>query len=343
MQSNAFIANFGGIGNGVMTMPIIALLVKRRIYNNIFCTTNPLFSDGRFFKFSGIEKKVFLVNATWRRFDINDWNDIYNFLAQNNIRTVYNLRNEELDQYNDFKKRYGHKFRFVNINYKNLIRRKKGKRVADDIYHLFSGVRIKNNKKIAEWLSPFKKKYNNTHQGLRVGFSVSSSNFNKEWDEGKWIALGRAILSRSKKTKVTIFHGISADDYKKACRVQKGIDDKARCNIILRTDLYSIARDIGKLACLISNDTGFVHMAAALGIPYIGIYLTTDPAVWAPNTFSPHIFLKSSRVGKCPLWRGYAGTCGHFYRKCPERFRENINIGNAISAMETLFPIFKDS
>ncbi len=343
MRDNALIVNFGGIGNGAMTMPIVKSLVSRRIYNDIFCTANPLFSDSRFFKLIGIDKRVFPVNAMWRRFDLKDWDDIHNFLVQNNIHTIYNLRNEELSQYNDFKRKHRDEFHFVDIDYRNLIRRKRGERVVDDIYHLFSRIKIKNNKKTAEWLAPFKKKYKNVHQYFKIGFSVSGSNFNKEWSEKKWIALGRALLRKSKKIKIVIFYGTSSDDYRKACRIQEGVDGGLRCNVVSRADLYSVAKDIGKLNCFVSNDTGFLHIAAAIGIPCVGLYLTTDPAIWAPNTFRPHVFLKSSRVGKCPLWRRYAGTCEHFYKKCPERFGEDIDVRSTISAIEALSPTFKDS
>lgn len=49
-------------------------------------------------------------------------------------------------------------------------------------------------------------------------------------------------------------------------------------------DLYELGCWISKAAVFIGNDSGISHLAAAVGTPVVAIFLTTDPAVWAPRS-----------------------------------------------------------
>jgi heptosyltransferase-3 len=48
-------------------------------------------------------------------------------------------------------------------------------------------------------------------------------------------------------------------------------------------DLYDLACWLATSRLYIGNDSGITHLAAAAGVPVIAIFLTTDPAVWAPR------------------------------------------------------------
>ena len=48
-------------------------------------------------------------------------------------------------------------------------------------------------------------------------------------------------------------------------------------------DLYNLACRLSSARLYIGNDSGISHLAAAVGIPVIAIFLTTDPAIWAPR------------------------------------------------------------
>lgn len=48
-------------------------------------------------------------------------------------------------------------------------------------------------------------------------------------------------------------------------------------------DLYDLARWIKRARLYIGNDSGISHLAAAVGVPTIAIFLTTDPLIWAPR------------------------------------------------------------
>lgn len=48
-------------------------------------------------------------------------------------------------------------------------------------------------------------------------------------------------------------------------------------------DLYQLACWIARARVYIGNDSGITHLAAAAGVPVIAIFLSSDPAVWAPR------------------------------------------------------------
>ena len=48
-------------------------------------------------------------------------------------------------------------------------------------------------------------------------------------------------------------------------------------------NLYDLACWISTAGIFIGNDSGIGHLAAAVGTPVVSIFLTTDPAIWAPR------------------------------------------------------------
>lgn len=49
-------------------------------------------------------------------------------------------------------------------------------------------------------------------------------------------------------------------------------------------DLYDLACWLATARVYIGNDSGISHLAAAVGTPVVAIFLSTDPAVWAPRS-----------------------------------------------------------
>lgn len=48
-------------------------------------------------------------------------------------------------------------------------------------------------------------------------------------------------------------------------------------------DLYDLACWLSGARMYLGNDSGISHLAAAVGVPTIAIFLTTDPQIWAPR------------------------------------------------------------
>lgn len=320
-MKNVYLVNFSGVGNGIMAMPIIKFIIENKIYKYVFCTSNGIIRNEKFNKLAGVENKVFPVDPNWRRFNKDDWNNINNFLVENNITDIYNFRNENLEEYEEFKSKYK-KYNYFDLDFKKLKKRKNKITVFDDIFSFFAKNGFKNSKVRCEWLSKFRKK--NKTKTIKIGFMVSASQMNKELHYEKWVVLSKMLIKSFKKISIEIFSGISDEEIKDANLIINSINDK-RCKFAGKLDLIQSAKKIGGLDCLVSNDTGLLHMAGAIGTPTVGVYVSTDPHIWKPNTFVRNSYVMSNTVGKCETWKFYAGTCTHFYDICSETTKENIN------------------
>ena len=53
------------------------------------------------------------------------------------------------------------------------------------------------------------------------------------------------------------------------------------------SNLWDLARWLAGARMYIGNDSGITHLAAAVGTPVLAIFISTDPAVWAPR--GPHV------------------------------------------------------
>ena len=60
------------------------------------------------------------------------------------------------------------------------------------------------------------------------------------------------------------------------------------------TNLWDLARWLAGARMYIGNDSGITHLAAAVGTPVIAIFVSTDPAVWAPR--GPHVQIAGGEI-----------------------------------------------
>ena len=100
-----------------------------------------------------------------------------------------------------------------------------------------------------------------------------TSREDKLWPEEQWCALGTALEARG-------LH----------CLLPWGTEEeKRRCERIAaavrgavvprRMTLAELARLASKAHCVVGVDTGLAHLAVALGVPVIGLYCGSDPAL----------------------------------------------------------------
>jgi heptosyltransferase-2 len=77
-----------------------------------------------------------------------------------------------------------------------------------------------------------------------------------------------------------------------------------------RTDLPALAGLLARARVLVSNDTGPLHLAAALGTPVVALFGATDPAVCGPRGHGPARVLYE-RVACSPCWLRECPVPGH--------------------------------
>ena len=71
---------------------------------------------------------------------------------------------------------------------------------------------------------------------------------------------------------------------KRVKEVRHGLaDDSARWETVRIENPGRLAAVLSRCRLYIGNDSGITHLAAALGVRTIALFLETDPRVWAPR------------------------------------------------------------
>jgi len=94
----------------------------------------------------------------------------------------------------------------------------------------------------------------------------------KLWPEESWIALGRTLAEQGIRS---VFPWGSERERARSEKLSAAVPDSVvppRLTLAEATSLLAGAR------CAVGVDTGLTHLAGALGVPTVGIYVSTDPA-----------------------------------------------------------------
>jgi heptosyltransferase-1 len=101
----------------------------------------------------------------------------------------------------------------------------------------------------------------------------ATSRADKLWTEANWVALGRYL--HEKNIRCVLPWGSEAEQVR-SLRLAEAIPDAIAPP---RLSLNEAAALLGGAQAVIGVDTGLSHLAAALGVPTIGIYTMTEPAL----------------------------------------------------------------
>jgi heptosyltransferase I len=103
----------------------------------------------------------------------------------------------------------------------------------------------------------------------------------KQWPEERWIALGRALAARGVEPQLP--WGTEAERQRSA-RIAAGIPG---ARVPDRRPLDELARRIAAAQFVVGVDTGLLHLAAALGVPLVGIFVGSEPGLTGPKGRGP--------------------------------------------------------
>ena len=118
----------------------------------------------------------------------------------------------------------------------------------------------------------------------------ATSRADKLWGEANWVALGHYL--HEKNIRCVLPWGSEAEQAR-SLRLAEAIPDAVAPP---RLNLNEAAALLGGARAVIGVDTGLAHLAAALGVPTVGIYTATAPA------------LTGLYAGRCAVNLGNAGN-----------------------------------
>lgn len=102
---------------------------------------------------------------------------------------------------------------------------------------------------------------------------TATSRDDKLWDEGNWILVAQALIRRGL---TPVFPSGNAVERQRAERIAAAVPGAI---VAPRLSLRELAALIGRATLAIGVDTGLAHLAAALRVPTIALYITTDSAL----------------------------------------------------------------
>ena len=100
----------------------------------------------------------------------------------------------------------------------------------------------------------------------------------KRWPRERFVDVAQGLV-QSHGVRMALF-GTAAE--RPACdHIAAAVGDAA-CNLAGKTSLTVLAAGLARCAAVVSNDSGGMHLAAALGIPVVAIFGLTDPDLTGP-------------------------------------------------------------
>lgn len=112
-----------------------------------------------------------------------------------------------------------------------------------------------------------------------VGIHPGAGKAPNRWAPSRFGEVARRLLAREG-TRVLLLAGPREEPLLEAMAIPAG----PRVARMTGLSLRQFAGVASRLTLYLGNDTGTLHLAAALGVPTLGLYGPTDPAIWAPVT-----------------------------------------------------------
>jgi lipopolysaccharide heptosyltransferase I len=99
----------------------------------------------------------------------------------------------------------------------------------------------------------------------------------KEWPEQSWVEAGEMLSDRGVELLLPWGTGLERD---RSLRIAAAL---GRARVPERAPLDAVARLIAGASFVIGVDTGLLHLAAALGVPLVGIFVGSEPGLTGPQ------------------------------------------------------------
>ena len=103
----------------------------------------------------------------------------------------------------------------------------------------------------------------------------------KQWPEERWIVVGRALAARGLGLQLPWGTEVERQRSERIAAAIPG------AQVLDRAPLDELARRIAAAKVVVGVDTGLLHLAAALGVPLVGIFVGSQPGLTGPKGQGP--------------------------------------------------------
>jgi ADP-heptose:LPS heptosyltransferase len=129
------------------------------------------------------------------------------------------------------------------------------------------------------FINDFLKRNNIQQSDKIIGFQVGASTVSRMWFPEKFVELGKRLVSLDEKIKIIITGSPKEFDYCK--KIANGIGEKVVVSAG-QIPLKYISSLVKKFLCLVTGDTGIMHVAVAVGTPVVGLFIVSNPKISGP-------------------------------------------------------------
>jgi len=269
-MKKALIVNHNGVGNGLMTVPLLKVLDISYLRSKYFHIENPLFEIPFLMNKAKLKNLNGMKSSTWRSFPRYKWPEIEKFIRTNKIDTIINLRNEGpvYDRaYFAFKKKHEDKIDFWNLDFDTVLHRAKGVNLVYDLLTMFKSKGCKISSYDQNWLKNYKR---NGGEKSQILFYIGASQLSKRWPIQNWVKLARKLCKDHNNISLTLMTGATQEEQHDMSTASTGLIDLCRevpLNFIVSRDLVRIAKIFSEQEIIVSNDTFSIHLASAYNRP----------------------------------------------------------------------------
>lgn len=162
--------------------------------------------------------------------------------------------------------------------------------------------------------------------GTTIGLFPGSNASSRRWDSDRYASLARRLVRDG--VRVLVFGGPAEQ------RLTAQVAGEAAVDLGGRTDLSMLAAGLASCAMLVTNDSGPMHLAAAVGTPTLSLQGPADPAVTRPLG-DDHIMLRHPELPCVPCVKNVCPRSGRGY-VLPDATRECLRLISVDDAIEAV-------
>jgi lipopolysaccharide heptosyltransferase II len=184
-----------------------------------------------------------------------------------------------------------------------------------------------------QYLSKFLEAYNVDQNELLIGIHPGSSNgmICKRWPSENFVRLAGILISKYN-AKIILFGG---KDNKELLSNISGLMGKS-VHIIYGEELLNVGSIIKECRLFVSNDSGLMHLAAAVGTPVVAMFGATDPNRTGPC--GENNLIVKSEVKCSPCYTLMTAQLNKCARKTTECMR-SISVNRVLEEIENKLKI----